>query len=430
MALKDSYLALITSQHKNKPRYMAMVEALLHPFDGIFEAATYFDDAFDLDLAAGVQQELLGDIVGQPRALGFVYSKDGASVLDDTSYRLVLKAKIIRNLWTGEIADLHDKWRTLFGAPIRIADNQDMTMTVLLEIDETEEMQKLMRLTAHDIIVPKPMGVRLNYKFYYPEIHLPVTIRQIAKIMQIADARHIVWNQGTARTVRWDSTFRFDKTIRFNGIYGTNYRDRQHHTVEIWLMVNAVQYNLVPVNVWNSSFRFDGSHTWHGSSMERLPLHQSTSSGKVEAQHRRAAKLSNRIAAVNCPDVYLANPSDHTSSNLQVVISPQSINPRQISDGEQAVAAPHRQQWSFGIDLDAQIKSPQRMIIKNNAAATERVVATQNTDYRTSNLFDGSFRFDGTHTFSGQKLQNYAQAAHCCSITRMTKNGLGRMETT
>lgn len=309
-------------------------------------------------------------------------------------------------------------------------------------------------------------------------------IKHAANVMQFSNAKHCVWNQGTAQTTRWDSTYRFDRQIRWNGIYGADYREQQHHVVEIWYMVEAVQYNLVPVNVWDGSFTFDASHRWGGSSMQRLPLHESRGCGLVLLQQARAAKLDNRIAAMNCPDVYLANPSDHASTNLQAVHSPQVIKPRQISESLIASTAPHRQQWSFsaapmqhvdsphriGIDqsdsstqraaarqvasLDhvsvetgqtaahhAQtIKQPTSQIgnetargktkINIDVVATERAAATLTTDYRTSNLFDGSFCFDGTHTFGGASMQNYARATHCCSITRITKNGLGRMETT
>lgn len=243
MALKDSYLGLITSQHKDKPRYMAMVEALLNPFDGAIETAVYFDDAFDLDLAVGAQQDILGDLVGQRRALEFAYSKDGASVLDDTAYRVIQKAKIIRNLWSGEIGDLYEKWLTLFGAPIRVKDNQDMTMAVLLDIDESDEMQKLMKLTAHGLIVPKPMGVRMRYNFFYPDIHLRIPIHQRAECVQIVEARHCVWNLGALHYVQRDGEYRRDGTIRYGGIApDEQYKDRQSHAAQVVMHVNAPQH--------------------------------------------------------------------------------------------------------------------------------------------------------------------------------------------
>lgn len=373
MALKDSYLSLITSQHRDKPKFMAMVSDLLESSDQIFEVATFFDDEFDLDYAAGTQQDILGEIIGQSRALGFNYDKDLSSVLDDEAYRVIQKAKIIRNLWDGQIGNLYEKWLNLFGAPIRVKDNQDMTMDVLLDINESSEMQKLMKLTAKGLIVPKPMGVGINYKFYYPPIHLPIKIHHTAEITGVVDAHHCIWNLGTARTIRWDGEFNFDRSIRFD-VYGDQYKDRQQHQAEILIIVEAWQRNLVPVNIFDGAFCMDGNHTWRGMSLQRLPLHKTDSQGIATAVHKDAAKISNQVATMSCPNIYLANPIKHDSSNI--------------------------------IKVDAKY----------------------NIDYRTVNLADGSFCCDGSHAFDGTQQQNIADVTNYCTITRITKNGIGRIE--
>lgn len=484
MALKDAYLNLVTSQHRNKPKFMATVEKLLDPLDGILSAATFFDDAFDLDDAQGCQQDLLGEVIGQSRALEFRYEKDISSILDDEAYRVIQKAKIIRNLWDGELGDLYEKWLTLFGAPIRVQDNQDMTMSVLLDITENNELQKLMKLTAHGLIVPKPMGVKINYEFWYPPISLPVIALQAAQILQLVDAHHCPWNLGVAQTTRWDNTYAFDSAVRWDGIYGADYREQQRHVIGLWYTVEAVQRNLVLVNVWDGSFAFVGEHTWSGSPLQRLPLHKSAVSGKVALQHRRAVKLDNRIFALNCPDVYLLNPVSYTSANLQAAIAPQALKPRQISDALGTAATSHRQQWCFGAAALLQADSPQRLAAEQSGRSAQREATAQristrqqsaargqsaaqqteaarhgsaqtakevsceqigvgcagsgmnlgvvrrSTDYRTVNLHGGSFRMDGTHAFEGAKQQDYARATHRCSIARLYKNEIGRIEWT
>lgn len=71
MPLVDNYLNLITSQHKTKSKFMAMVKAILIKSDDIFNLAVHFDDEFDLDLATGNQEDLLGIIAGISRILDF-----------------------------------------------------------------------------------------------------------------------------------------------------------------------------------------------------------------------------------------------------------------------------------------------------------------------------------------------------------------------
>ncbi|HIX84350.1 MAG TPA: DUF2612 domain-containing protein, partial [Candidatus Megamonas gallistercoris] len=81
MALLDSYLNLITSQHKIRNKYMATVKALLSHSDDIFNCAVYFDDEFDLDLSTGNQENILGSIAGVDRTLDFQPDKGLSPVL-------------------------------------------------------------------------------------------------------------------------------------------------------------------------------------------------------------------------------------------------------------------------------------------------------------------------------------------------------------
>lgn len=74
---------------------VASIEALVSAFTMDIQV---LEDSFDdlvterfLEVAAGVQLDLLGDIVGQPRG-----------VLDDVAYRLRIKVRIIQNLSEGE----------------------------------------------------------------------------------------------------------------------------------------------------------------------------------------------------------------------------------------------------------------------------------------------------------------------------------------
>ncbi len=162
MALLDKYLNLISSQHRDKPKYMATLSALLQPCEDIFSVAIYMDDEFDLDNATGAQQDILGEIVGQSRTVDFQPDRGLSPVLDNFSYLNLLRAKIAKNMWKGRVADLREIWLTLFGNPIIIQDNQDMTIDVVV-VGIYDQMTK--NLIQKGYIVPKPQSVGINYAF-------------------------------------------------------------------------------------------------------------------------------------------------------------------------------------------------------------------------------------------------------------------------
>ena len=163
MALLDSYLNLITSQHKTRNKYMATVKALLSHSDDIFNCAVYFDDEFDLDLSTGNQENILGSIAGVDRTLDFQPDKGLSPVLDNFAYRNLIRSKIAQNMWKGGTLDLNDLWNELFGEGIIIQDNQDMTIDVVVIGDEFDQITKNMIKKGY--IVPKPQSVGVNFSF-------------------------------------------------------------------------------------------------------------------------------------------------------------------------------------------------------------------------------------------------------------------------
>lgn len=161
MSLLSAYQDLITSQHRGKPRYMATVTALLKYSTDIYSCAVYLDDNFDLDLAEGAQENTLGVLVGQSRNMPFELITTGSSVLDDDTYRTLLKSKIAKNVWKGGIMDIAEIWQALFGERIKIQDNQDMTIEVLIDSTPTTSVQELI---LQGMVVPKPQSVNMLYK--------------------------------------------------------------------------------------------------------------------------------------------------------------------------------------------------------------------------------------------------------------------------
>lgn len=158
-----SYLNLITSEHRDKPKYIAMLTGL---FDEFVTCANQMDgikNGLDPDMAVGKQLDMLGEYIGQDRRLSV--SIEGLdSVLEDDDYRFLLKAKIMQNSWDGTIEQIYDLWKELFGdVSFTLIDNQDMSCTFNISPAGLTPIQIQMILA--NLIIPKPAGVRYNFEF-------------------------------------------------------------------------------------------------------------------------------------------------------------------------------------------------------------------------------------------------------------------------
>ena len=158
--LLDGYRKLLTSEYKTRPKLTAWLLWLLS------EGLTYrntiqeFLDAFQLDTAVGAQLDVIGRIIGVNRLLSFYPIGGESPVMDDDTYRLVIKAAIVRNYWKGTLDELYEAWEVLFPeVTIQIQDNQDMTFNVVIVGAFTSLMRELI---VNGYIVPKPEGVRIN----------------------------------------------------------------------------------------------------------------------------------------------------------------------------------------------------------------------------------------------------------------------------
>ena len=67
MAELDDYTALITSEHSDKPKFMAMVEMLSEPLVDLMNVLGGMPALFDLDAAVGDQLDVLGQWIGLSR---------------------------------------------------------------------------------------------------------------------------------------------------------------------------------------------------------------------------------------------------------------------------------------------------------------------------------------------------------------------------
>lgn len=155
MADVTDYTGLVTSEHADKPNFMAMVGGVAQAFVDIQNQITATPPAFDLDSAVGVQLDAVGLWVGVTRNVntpltGVYFSLDtsglgfdqgvwqgpfdpttGVVSLDDDTYRLLIRAKIGANSWDGTLGTSAAILNNIFdgGTYVFIQDNGDMSIT-------------------------------------------------------------------------------------------------------------------------------------------------------------------------------------------------------------------------------------------------------------------------------------------------------------
>jgi len=153
------WLKLVTSQHANKPNFMAMLSMVLQPLADIIEVAKSMPGLFDLDDAVGDQLDKVGIWVGVTRDIdvplsGVYFALDtagvgldegtlkgpfdptaGLVVLADEQFRTLIRARIAANHWDGTIPGAYRIWDTLFastGFSILIQDGGDGSFIMAL----------------------------------------------------------------------------------------------------------------------------------------------------------------------------------------------------------------------------------------------------------------------------------------------------------
>ena len=182
-----TYTSLITSEHNDKPNFMAVIAALCQPFVDGQAVLNAMPQDYDIDTAVAAQLDTVGLWVGQSRNIttpltGVYFALDTAGVgldqgtwfgpfdsttgltsLPDDSYRVLLKAKIANNQWAGNVPDAYVFLDQVFpGDQAFIQDNGDMTM-LLGVVGSTPLNAVTYALLTNGYLDVKPVGVRINY---------------------------------------------------------------------------------------------------------------------------------------------------------------------------------------------------------------------------------------------------------------------------
>ena len=188
MADAETYVSLITSYHRGKPKFTATVQVTAEAAADLINSAQALPGVFDLDTAIGAQLDAVGEWVGRSRfiatpidnawfsfdtdGLGFDQgvwrgpydSSTGLTRLDDESYRTVLRAKIAANNWDGTVEDAAAALALVFGGNgsiLYIEDRQDMSMIMGLSGDLPNAL--IIAMFGSGYIPLKPGGVRVDY---------------------------------------------------------------------------------------------------------------------------------------------------------------------------------------------------------------------------------------------------------------------------
>jgi hypothetical protein len=192
------YLNLITSEHNQKPNFMAMVGVVTGAIADVNNGIQAIQPAFDLDQAIGAQLDILGLWIGQSRVisdiliLGFFGFADdvaalpfgefsnpsiggvfyefgssfaGSTVLSDADYLTILRARIVRNQSDGTLEAIENALQFIFGVNCSVADNGTMNLAITVSSPITPTDQAL--LSNLDIL-PRPAGVEIGSITYTP----------------------------------------------------------------------------------------------------------------------------------------------------------------------------------------------------------------------------------------------------------------------
>jgi hypothetical protein len=173
MSTTNDYRARITSEHADKPKYGAMIEAAVSGFVGLQNFLGSLATEFDLDSARWQQLDAIGARVGLDRSLRatapgvFVQAPPAGVVpLVDSDYQILIRGKIGANQWDGTIAGAYAKLRGMFGnsgSRLFMVDNQDMSITVAVAGAVPSAAFKA--ALSGGYMQVRPCGVLANYVF-------------------------------------------------------------------------------------------------------------------------------------------------------------------------------------------------------------------------------------------------------------------------
>lgn len=192
----------VATQYTESPKFLAYIRALL---DSSAELETVLQQVAaqtDIDVAEGVNLDVIGEIVGIGRILpnslavkffgfegqpgGDVFGEEdvlgigsrfrdelepetATSVLGDPEYRLLIRAKIVKNHAHGTCEDILKGLAYLFNAPMAIVEDLG-GMAIGIAIGRQLTFQERTIVQTLDIL-PRPAGVRIKWQVMFSADH-------------------------------------------------------------------------------------------------------------------------------------------------------------------------------------------------------------------------------------------------------------------
>lgn len=156
-----SYSALITSEHRDKPLFKAVVELLVSGFTDGMKVLASMPVLYQFDNAQGEQLDRVGTWVGLSRFV--TVPSIGTVELSDADYRLLLISKIAANHFDGSFEQYQSILSSLFvgyGFQLVAIDNQNMSIDIYVVGAAPTPLQ--LALMQGGFLPPKPEGVRVN----------------------------------------------------------------------------------------------------------------------------------------------------------------------------------------------------------------------------------------------------------------------------
>lgn len=183
----ETYQDYITSEHSDKPNFMAMIALGVSPMVQVQSLLTSMIAIFDIDNPpVGYQLDIIGQWAGVSRNLqfpitGVLFSWDGTAAvgwdmgvwpnpanpdsittLDDATYLILVKAKIAANQWDGTTEGAYAIWAILFpNYNLLIQDNQNMSFVVAISGAVLDSLT--LALLTQGYLPLRPEGVQISY---------------------------------------------------------------------------------------------------------------------------------------------------------------------------------------------------------------------------------------------------------------------------
>ncbi|QZN96399.1 DUF2612 domain-containing protein [Symbiopectobacterium purcellii] len=194
----SKYTELIPNYNVTKPLFVQHVDLATRPLIDVSSQMQALVSAFDIDIAAGDQLDILGEWIGRSRTVmqpivGVYFSFDTDNIgydqgvwqrafdpdsgfvdLSDEAYRIVLRTKIAINQWDGQNDSLPAilEFATAgSGLSMQIIDNQDMTISVWVfpETSIDSVSREILAVIRQGYLTVKAAGV-FSGEVLYPSV--------------------------------------------------------------------------------------------------------------------------------------------------------------------------------------------------------------------------------------------------------------------